>query len=390
MLSRDFPRPVRRQSSMRYDWSFVKKISLNLGRDSYQVLISQGILRDAGRLIRKECGDDVSLCVVVTTARVRRLWGAKLTASLKKAKLAHAVLAIPDGERFKNLKTIESLLRSMVASGADRKSIVVAFGGGVVGDVAAFAASIYMRGIPCIQVPTTLLAQVDASIGGKTGVNLVEGKNLVGSFQQPRSVLIDPAVLSTLPSREYSSGFFEVIKCGMIADARLLKSIEQGSQRFEERDPKFLTSAIQAAVKVKADIVSKDERESGPRRVLNFGHTIGHALEAVGKYKRLLHGEAVAWGMIAALHIGVNVGVTPESVASRLTELVLRYGPLPRLSFSIPAVMTLIQSDKKTLHGVPRFVLIKEVGHTVISDSVSKRAIHQALSGILKLDAAIR
>lgn len=368
----------------------MKKIPVKLGAASYNVLIANGLLREAGPLIVRGFERRPSLCVVISSPRIWSLWGEKLSSSLKSAGLAFAVLKIPDGEQQKNLRTVEALLQSMTAAHADRESIVVAFGGGVVGDVAGFTAAIYMRGIPYVQVPTTLLAQVDASVGGKTGVNLRAGKNLAGAFHQPAFVAIDPAVLSTLPERELRSGFFEVIKCGVIRDARLFASIERNAARGKQWDPRFLMSAIESAVRVKAAVVSKDEKESGLRRILNFGHTIGHALEAHGEYKKLLHGEAVAWGMIAAAEIGAEMQITSRSVAQRITHLVLRCGPLPEMTASSGEVLRLIQSDKKTLHGVPHFVLATQIGRTAISGKVSDAIIRKVMARMKALSGAGR
>lgn len=364
----------------------MKKIPVKLGSAGYDVLIANGLLRDAGKLIRERCGTP-SHCLVVTSPRIRRLWGKQMEASLRGAHLPFTVLIIPDGERHKTLKTLEKLLRQMAAAGADRGSLVVAFGGGVVGDVAGFAAAAYMRGIPVVQIPTTLLAQADASIGGKTGVNLPAGKNLVGAFHQPRLVLIDPQMLSTLPIREYRAGFFEVIKCGVIRDANLFRAIERDPQNVLRRDPTLLMRAITAAVKVKADVVSRDEREGGLRRILNFGHTIGHALEADGGYKRFLHGEAVAWGMVAAAHIGAAVGVTPQDVADRVTNVVKASGPLPRVDADPSDILRLIQSDKKTISGVPHFILATAIGKTTIAKNVPAKVVRAAVAKLNRLSA---
>ena len=364
----------------------MKKIPVKLGAAAYDVLIADGLLRDAGKLIRARCGTP-SHCLVITSPRIRRLWGKPLEASMRSARLAFTVLTIPDGEQHKSLRTLEKLLLQMAAAGVDRSSLVIAFGGGVVGDVAGFAAASYMRGIPVVQIPTTLLAQVDASIGGKTGVNLPAGKNLVGAFHQPKFVLIDPQILSTLSQREFRAGFFEVIKCGVIRDARLFRAIERAPQSFLLRDPKLLMHAITASVKVKAEVVSRDEREGGLRRILNFGHTIGHALEAEGNYKRFLHGEAVAWGMVAASQIGVAVGVTSQEVAERIMSVVEACGPLPRVSTEPSTILRLIQSDKKTLHGIPHFVLATAIGKTAISKDVPARVVRAAVTHLHRLSA---
>jgi 3-dehydroquinate synthase len=210
---------------------------------------------------------------------------------------------MPDGERSKRLATLEKLAEKLVKQGADRGVTLIALGGGVVGDVTGFLASIYMRGVDVIQAPTTVLAQVDAAIGGKTGVNLASGKNLLGTFHQPRAVLVDPSVLETLPSREYQAGLYESLKCGIIGDPELFKLFEDRRREILDRDPVVIEKVIADSVRLKASVVSADEREGGLRQILNLGHTIGHALEAETRYTQLLHGEAVAWGMIAATHI---------------------------------------------------------------------------------------
>lgn len=364
----------------------MKKIPVRLGAASYEALIANGLLRDSGRLIRERCAQ-VSNAIVITCPRIRKLWGKRFEASLKAAQIRFKVLTIPDGEKHKNLRTTEDLMKQMASAGADRSSLVIALGGGVVGDIAGFAAAIYMRGLPVVQVPSTLLAQVDASIGGKTGVNLPAGKNLVGAFHQPKVVLIDPEVLSTLPDREYRAGLFEIIKCGVIRDSNLFTEIERESRKLLDRDPILLLRAIEAAVSVKADIVSLDEREGDLRRILNFGHTVGHALEADSGYKRFLHGEAVGWGMIAAGKIGEEVGITPSSVARRIQDVVLDCGRLPKVNLTPSAAGRLIQSDKKTIHGTPHFVLATEIGKTTISDQVSPAAVRAGVSHIARLSA---
>jgi 3-dehydroquinate synthase len=365
----------------------VKKIPVKLADASYDVLIKDGLIADAGPRIRDSV-PEVSRFIVITSRRVRSLWGRTLESGLRRARIPFSVLTLPDGEKYKDFKTVETLIKEMAAAGADRQSVVIALGGGVVGDIAGFAASIYMRGIPIIQVPTTLLAQVDASIGGKTGVNLPAGKNLVGAFHQPKVVLIDPQALSTLPERELNAGFFEVIKCGVIRDAKLFRAIEDASANHRSTKD-FLEKAITASVRVKADIVSRDEREGGLRRILNFGHTIGHALEAEGGYKRLLHGEAVGWGMIAAAKIGEEVGVTPENVSRRIESAVLNYGPLPKIRVQSSAILRLIQTDKKTLHGIPHFVLCTSIGKATVSSKVPISVIRSAIEHINALSAAL-
>ncbi len=243
---------------------------------------------------------------------------------------------MPNGERHKKLATVEKLCEQLSRLGADRNSVVVAFGGGVVGDVAGLVASLYMRGVDLVQIPTTVLAQVDASIGGKTAVNLRAGKNLVGTFHHPRVVLIDPAVLSTLPEREFRAGLYEALKCGVIGKPELFLALENVDIKKLRRDPVKLEWIIAESVKLKAEVVSSDERENGLRRVLNLGHTIGHALEAQTGYRHFLHGEAVAWGMIASAKIASAVGLLEDSGASRIADATARPGTAAQSSVAQP------------------------------------------------------
>lgn len=295
------------------------------------------------------------------------------------------VILVPDGESHKSLSTVERLLQEFVRAGADRGSLVIAFGGGVVGDIAGFAASVYMRGIPVAQVPTTLLAQVDAAIGGKTGVNLSEGKNLAGTFHQPRLVVCDNKVLATLSDREYRAGLFEVIKCGVIRDAGLFRFMEADDQAVLARKGPAVEKIVCAAVAVKAKVVAQDERESDLRRILNFGHTIGHALEAATGYRRFLHGEAVGLGMIAAAEIGVARGVTPPEVAARIVDTVMVYGPFPQVDVTAAQLMRHVATDKKAVAGVPRFVLASAIGKTAIVSGVTTAQIAAAVHSLREI-----
>jgi 3-dehydroquinate synthase len=359
----------------------VKKIKIKIRRDAapYEVVIAGGILRESGRRI---AGQRPTLTVVVTSPTVRKLWGVELERSLQAARLRYAILELPDGEKHKSLGSTERLLRGFLSAGADRKSVVVAFGGGVVGDTAGFAASVFMRGVPMVQIPTTVLAQVDASIGGKTGVNLKEGKNLVGTFHQPKLVLIDPELLSTLPAREFRAGLFEAIKCGVVRDAELFRYMEANRVALFCQHKDALEKVISAAVKVKAEVVSADERESGLRRILNFGHTVGHALEAESGYRRFLHGEAVAWGMVAAAEIGVNTGIMRSGDAERLIDLIMAYGPLPSVKANVQAVLKLLKVDKKSVAGVPHFVLASRIGAAKVVSGIAPDIIRAAVEGI--------
>jgi 3-dehydroquinate synthase len=292
---------------------------------------------------------------------------------------------MPDGERAKRLANLEKLAEKLIEHGADRQSSVVAFGGGVVGDVGGFLASVFMRGIPVIQVPTTLVAQVDSAIGGKTGVNLTNGKNLVGTFHQPACVLVDPDVLSTLPEREYRSGLFEAMKYGVIRNPRIFELMEKHRDALLARDGDLLEQLIADCIRVKAEVVSSDERESGERRILNFGHTIGHALEVETGYKTLLHGEAVGWGMIAAAGIGQEAGISDKATAQRIRDSVIAYGPLPKFKVKPGRVLKRLMSDKKTVGGVPHFVLARRMGEVEIVNDVPKRVILRAVEKLNEL-----
>ena len=360
----------------------MKKIKVKAGKSSYEVILSAGLLRHAGREIRRVLPRRDSRVFVVTSPRVRAHWGESLERSLRAAKLPHHVLEMDDGEPAKKLATVEFVADQMVKAGADRKSVVVAFGGGVVGDSAGFLAATFMRGIPVIQIPTTLLAQVDASIGGKTGVNLRSGKNLIGAFHQPLAVLVDPDVLRTLDEREFRSGLFEALKCGVIRDNKLFSLMENDAATILKWDPEALTSIIQSAIEVKAQVVSKDEKESGLRRILNYGHTIGHALEAATGYSQLLHGEAVGWGMIAAAEIARDVRVCSAKTAERIKAAVKAYGPLPRVVARTDEVVARLAADKKAVSGSIHFVLPEKIGKVKIVSGVPTEVIERSVDAI--------
>ncbi len=268
-----------------------------------------------------------------------------------------------DGETAKNLSTVELACRELVRAGADRRALVVAVGGGVVGDVAGFVAASYARGISLIHIPTTVVAQVDSAIGGKTGVNLPEGKNLIGAFYPPKAVLADPELLRTLPPREFRSGIYEVIKYGVIGDPKLFGFLEQKIERVLRRDRAALEFVIERSIAQKARVVSEDERESGLREILNFGHTFAHALESVTRYKKYLHGEAVGWGMVAAARLAVEKGMLSSQDEERIAALIGCVGPLPAWPTIPPArLIAAMQADKKTRAGKLRFVLPERIG----------------------------
>lgn len=365
----------------------MKTIPVKVKPAPYEVLVEHGLLAKTGKLCAKLFKVPPSRWVVVTSPRVRSFWGKKLEASLAEAKLAFAVIEVDDGETAKKLSNVEHLLEEFAAARVDRASAVIALGGGVIGDMAGFAASVYMRGIPVVQIPTTLLAQVDAAIGGKTGVNLGAGKNLAGTFHQPKLVISDPEVLSTLDEREFRAGMFEVIKSGAIRSKSLFDFAREKRGKILKHDAGTLERIVAESAKIKAEIVAADERESDLRRVLNFGHTIGHALEAATEYKRYLHGEAVGWGMVAAAHIGVEMGVTSPATAARVTETVQAYGPLPEANLADEVLRPYVTRDKKTRNGTPHFVLLKEIGKTVIANDVTEIAIERGLQAMRNASA---
>jgi 3-dehydroquinate synthase len=367
------------------------RIDISTPPRPYQAVIQTGLLEKAGLQLRETYGAArLPALFVITVSPVARRWGKKLMNALTAAGFAAKLIEMPDGERSKKLATVESLAEKLASLGADRSSVILAFGGGVVGDVAGLLASLYMRGLDVIQIPTTVLAQADASIGGKTGVNLRAGKNLLGTFHQPRLVLIDPDVLSTLPEREFAAGLYEVLKCGVIARSDLFRRLEGISAKQLRRDPEMLQWAIAESVKVKAEIVSADERENGLRRVLNFGHTIGHALEAESGYRRFLHGEAVAWGMIAASNIAVGLGRCTPDTASRISEGTLNLTPLPKVTARAHDILRLLQSDKKTRNGIVHFVLPREIGRVEVADDVPQAAVLDAVNEIRRLSRNLK
>jgi 3-dehydroquinate synthase len=373
------------------------RVTIALPRSSYDAVIEGGLLEYVGDRLReilsgvpassRASGEGKAL-FVVTVPPVRRRWGKKLARSLLAAGFAPGFIEMRDGEGHKKLATVEELGEKLMRLGADRNALIVAFGGGVVGDVAGLLASLYMRGVDVVQIPTTVQAQLDAAIGGKTGVNLRTGKNLLGTFHQPLAVLVDPAVLSTLPEREFRAGLYEALKCGVIGKPALFERLEKIQLRALRRDPVALEWVIAESVRLKAEVVSSDEREGGLRRVLNFGHTVGHALEAESGYRRFLHGEAVAWGMIAATHIAAATGRVDGTVASRISAAVLNFGKLPRVEARSRDILRLMQGDKKTRSGVVHFVLPREIGKVEIVNDVPDKVIVEALNELRLLSKA--
>ncbi|MDX2150165.1 MAG: 3-dehydroquinate synthase [Bryobacteraceae bacterium] len=342
---------------------------------NYGVHVERGCLARVGEFVPPGSGK----LFVVTTRDVWKLHCGPMLAVLEGRE--HAVLFFPGGEERKRLASVEALAEEMVAQGADRKSLVIAFGGGIVTDVAGFLAASFMRGIPVVQVPTTLLAQVDAAIGGKTGVNLESGKNLVGAFHQPAAVVIDPEVLSTLSEREYRAGLMEVLKAGIIRDPYLYHVMADGYEAVLRREARILDELIECAVKVKADVVSLDERESGLRRILNFGHTVGHALEAETAYTALLHGEAVAFGMKAAVHLSHLTGHLSGEDSVDMLQAIARFAVIPPLDGVTPERLAArLRSDKKTVMGTVHWVLATAIGQTKVVSGIDEKTVLRAIA----------
>jgi 3-dehydroquinate synthase len=349
----------------------------------YEILIGSDSLARAGESIGSLLPSRNAF--VVTVPPVKKRWSKVLVRSLKEAGIETMLLEMPNGERAKRLSSLEKLAEQLVKAGADRSATLIAFGGGVVGDVTGFLASIYMRGVDVIQIPTTVLAQVDAAIGGKTAVNLLAGKNLLGTFHQPRAVLVDPSVLKTLSAREYRAGLYESLKCGIIGDEGLFRLFEERHKEILAREPAVVEKVIADSVRLKASVVSADEREGGLRQVLNLGHTVGHALEAETKYKLLLHGEAVGWGLVAATYIALSTGRLDSVTAGRIMNAVLGLGELPRMNVKTANILKRLKSDKKTRQGVVHFILPREIGKVEITSDVPETAVRAAVEEMRKL-----
>ena len=335
-------------------------IKINSSLGPYSFYCSRSSILQLPKLIER-LGETTG-AFVVSSPRVWRHWGGVLASKFPAARRA---ILFDDRESSKRLSTVEEIARKLIRAGADRHATLVAVGGGVVGDVAGFAAATYLRGIRLVHVPTTLVAQVDSSIGGKTGVNLPEGKNLVGSFYPPKLIVADPDMLETLPHREFRSGLYEVVKYGVIADAELFRFLERRMQAVLRRDSGALAWIIPRCAAIKADVVNKDEHEGGLRQILNFGHTIGHALEAATGYRRFLHGEAIGWGMIAATLMAVATDRLREAEAIRIIRLIASVGPLPALGkIRASQLRSIVAGDKKARAGRVRWVLPRRIGKT--------------------------
>jgi 3-dehydroquinate synthase len=361
-------------------------IQVALEARSYSINVGNGLLSQTGSLL-KELQPSRNT-IVISSKTILSLHGERLFRSLRHAGLHAQPVVIPEGERHKTLATVERIYRALSRLHANRKALLIAFGGGVIGDVAGFAAASYLRGLSYVQVPTTLLAQIDSSIGGKTGVNLPSGKNLVGAFHQPRAVIADPLLLATLPPRELRSGLYEALKYGVIRSGELLELVEQKHRKFPTRDKQSLEQMITECARIKAEIVSQDETESELRMVLNYGHTLGHALEAATHYKGFTHGEAIAHGMIMANQLAERFNGLDACEAARINRSIESIGPLPRpRKLSGAEVYRHMLSDKKFVDQKFRFVLPRAVGQVDIVKDVPRAAVQSVLRSYLHAES---
>lgn len=339
----------------------MRTITIQLASHTYEILIAGGLLERLGVACRQV--ELAGMPVVVTNPTVAALYGAAATASLQQAGYRPLLIEIPDGEEFKNAATLQSVYDRLIETGADRHSFVVALGGGVVGDLAGFAAATFLRGIPFVQVPTTLLAQVDSSVGGKTGIDHPLGKNLIGAFYQPQLVLSDVSTLMTLTDRHYRAGLAEVVKYGAVLDAEFFALLEQKVDGLLQRDVDLLGAVVARCCELKAQVVEQDEREAGLRAVLNYGHTVGHALETLCSYRELVHGEAVAIGMVAAARLSCQAGYCTAAEQQRITVLLQRLGlPTELPVVGCDALTTALGRDKKNRSGTVQYVCNKGIG----------------------------
>jgi 3-dehydroquinate synthase len=361
----------------------LKILNVELAERSYPVMVGRNLLPDAGAIVARKGFN--SAPVVITNRTVFKLHGDPFLKSLRRAFGDVRIILIGDGERYKNHATLFSIYNGMFRANADRRSWIVAFGGGVVGDIAGFAAATFMRGIPYVMAPTTLLAQVDSSIGGKVAINVAQGKNLIGAFHQPAAVLSDTDTLSTLPERELVSGLYEVVKCAAIGSESLLSYVERRLAEILSCRPHALAHIVMEAARIKADVVARDERESSLRMILNYGHTVGHALETATSYGKFKHGEAVAWGMIAAIGFGRELGLLRSDEAARLAGIIRRISRLPSIGdISLNRLWNALIRDKKFQSGGIRMILLPRLGEAQIVPSIVSSGLRQFLKKFLQ------
>lgn len=357
----------------------MEKITVNLGERSYDIMIGSEILNGIGEQLKSfNLSPKIA---IISNSTVFSLYGEQVADSVRKAGFDLLTVIIPDGEEHKNILTLQHIYSELLRYKLDRKSALIALGGGVVGDITGFAASTYMRGIAYIQIPTTLLAQVDSSVGGKTGIDHELGKNMIGTFWQPSLVWIDIETLKTLPKRELTAGIAEIIKYGVIYDEELFDFLVLNKEKILNLDRNAIVYILKRSCEIKAEVVSKDERESGFRAILNFGHTIGHAIETVTGYKRFLHGEAIAIGMVLEAHLAEMINLIDSKDVSKIKSLIESYG----LPFEKPAdikpnsIFLSMQLDKKAIAGELKFILPQKIGSVLIQKNIPERSIREVL-----------
>jgi 3-dehydroquinate synthase len=357
----------------------VSVLSVNLAENSYDIVIERGVLASLGQRCRAV--GLKGMAAVISNPTVAALYGKAVQESLEAAGFSVARIEMPDGEEYKNCTTLNQLYDDLLASGVDRGSFVVALGGGVVGDVAGYAAATWMRGIPFVQVPTTLLAQVDSSVGGKTGIDHPKGKNLIGAFYQPRLVLIDIDTLATLDQRQFRAGLAEVIKYGVAIDLKFFEYVETNCAAILALDPDVLIKIILRSCQLKAQVVERDEKEAGLRAILNYGHTLGHAFEALSGYRGLVHGEAVAIGMVLAARVSIAEGLCSQEDFLRICALITRCGlPVEVPHYDRQQILNAIAADKKSKGGSITFVCNQGIGNNAMSHHTPEELL--ALSGL--------
>ncbi len=353
-------------------------VHVQSGSGAYEVVCGRGASQRLSRIIGAQ--RDVTGIFVLSSPRVWKSCGRRITKALARVNSGAPILFV-DSERAKTLHTVEKVCEALHRAGADRRSLLAAAGGGVVGDVAGFVAASYLRGVPVIHIPTTLVAQVDSSIGGKTGVNLPVGKNLVGAFYPPVSVIADPAFLESLPEAQFRSGLYEIVKYGVIGDAKLFAFLESNMTKILERDAGALAWITGRSIRAKAGVVSRDEREAGLRQTLNFGHTFGHALETAGNYRRHLHGEAVGWGILVATLLALATNRLSSTQAKRIARAIVSVGPLPGFrGIRATKLLALMKGDKKSRAGRVRWVLPISIGRVEWGVELPDRLVNAVIA----------
>lgn len=355
----------------------MQTLTVALDDRSYPIHIGPGLIRRADLIAAKLAQNKVA---IVTNTTVAALYLAPLSQALKASGVDAVAIALPDGEAYKNWETLNQIFDALLVQRCERKTTLIALGGGVIGDLAGFAAAVYQRGMPFIQIPTTLLAQVDSAVGGKTAINHPSGKNMIGAFYQPQAVLADTDTLNTLPERELAAGIAEVIKYGLIRDPGFFEWLEMNMIRLLARDPEALAYAIERSCRNKADIVALDERENGVRALLNLGHTFGHAIEAGLGFGNWLHGEAVAAGMVLAAKLSLRLGLITGHDVERITDILARAKlPVKAPDLGVERYLELMGLDKKVEGGKIRFVLLKRIGEAFVTDEVPDTALADIL-----------